>query len=249
MKKLVIISTLVSVLAFSMPVLAASPTAAKALTPTQKAEVSATASELVKSGAVSSQAAATAVATSVVDIETAGKTEAQLDKETTALYNKMTAEQKKVIDDAAAKRNMSAQEVIGNYIKADEELFDLPAKIEWSENLCMSAIDDKAGSTNCVLIKLTKEESKELIKLVKEKNANYKTMGTFKINLQGLKKYGKIDTGIGVSGVTAEDKPENFLAFQKIGGVLKPVKITSAKKGALGVQVSNPAPIIIVRVK
>ncbi len=249
MKKLVIISTLVSVLAFSMPVLAASPTAAKALTNTQKAEVSATASELLKSGAVSSQAAATAVATSVVDIEAACKTEQQLDKETTAIYNKMTDEQKKAVDDAAAKRNMSAQEVIGNYIKADEELFDLPAKIEWSESLCMSAVDDKAGSVNCVLTKLSKDASKKLIKLVKDKNPNCKTIGTFKINLQGGKKFNKIDTGIACEQATAEDKPENFRAFQEIGGVLKPVKITSVRKGAIGVQVTDPAPIILVRVK
>ncbi len=248
-KQLVLVSTLISVLAFSMPVFAASPTAAKALTPTQKAEVTSTASQLLSSGAVSSQAAATAVATSSVDIKAAGKTEEALDKETTALYNKMDAAKKAVIDDAAKKRNMSAQEVIGNYIKADKELFDLPAKIEWSEALCMSAVDDKAGSVNCVLSRPTVEVSKELINLVKKTNAEYKTMGTFQLNLQGRKGYKKVDTAIAVSGVTEKDTVANFKAYQKVGNKLVAVKITSVSKGAIGIQVTNSLPVIIVRVQ
>ncbi len=248
-KQLVLVSTLISVLAFSMPVFAASPTAAKALTPTQKAEVTSTASQLLSSGAVSSQAAATAVATSSVDIKAAGKTEEALDKETAALYKGMDDAKKAVIDAAATKRNMSAQEVIGNYIKADKELFDLPAKIEWSEALCMSAVDDKAGSVNCVLSRPTVEVSKELINLVKKTNAEYKTMGTFQLNLQGRKGYKKVDTAIAVSGVTEKDTVANFKAYQKVGNKLVAVKITSVSKGAIGIQVTNSLPVIIVRVQ
>ena len=113
----------------------------------------------------------------------------------------------------------------------------------------MSAVDDKAGSVNCVLTKPTVEVSKDLINLVKKENSEYKTMGTFQLNLQGRKGYKKVDTAIGVSGVTDKDTVANFKAFQKIGNKLVPVKITYVSKGAIGVQVTNSLPVIIVRVK
>lgn len=263
MKKLVVISTLVGVLAFSMPVMAASPTAPAALTPAtqttaaaaatnltaeQQTAVASTASSLLTGGVIKTQAAANAVATSLVNIQSAPEvTEKALDAETTAIYNSYSAQQKAVVDKAATTRNISVQEVIGNYIKADATNPN-SKKVAWNPNLSKSSVDGKAGDINVVLSRPSAAVSADAANQAKNISATAQLLNTVTLGVQGNSTFKTLDTALSVDGISATDTPANFRVRALVNGKWVDVKVTGVAKGTLALQLTGNYPIAIYRV-
>ncbi len=257
-KTIVAVTALVGVLAMSFPVMAASPTAATSLAPgvlgarapkaqtaAETASTEALASSLLSSGAVETQAAATAVADSLTAMDAAKEVDEEaLKKECTAIYSSMTAEQKAQIDAAASKRGLSAEEAIGNYIAADTSIPG-SSTVTWNENICKSSVDGKAGSINLILIKAKADVIASAIK-----DTNGKTVLTvFDFAVQDGKNYKTLDTVIGVKGVKATDTTETIAAKQLVDGKWVNVKITGFANGGLSLHLTKSGPVKVERLK
>ncbi len=253
MKKLVIYSTLVGILAFSTPVMAASPTAPAAAAQTQQASTAGTltssqqtqASQLVASGAVSSQAAANAVVSSLANVASAETVSSdKYDAQFSAVYNNMSEAEKAAVDKAAAERNMSSEEVVGNYVKPDAE-FEAGAMFTWNPTQSQTVIDGKAGSAELVLSRPDDATKKAILGKVKEAAPNGKVMGVLNIGVKG--KANTIDTTLSCSGVTDKDSVNSIKAYQYVGGKLVEVKVTGVSKGAVSVHLAGKGPVTFVR--
>ena len=246
-----------------MTVMAASPTATTALTPAaqstaasaasnltaeQQQSVTSTASALLAGGVIKTQAAANAVATSLVNIQAAPEvTEAALDAQTTAIYNSYSAEQKKVVDKAATTRNISVQEVVGNYIKADAAIAN-SKKVAWNPNLSKSSVDGKSGDINVVLSKPDAKVTADAINQTKNISSTAQLLNTVTLGVQGNATFKTLDTALSVDGVSATDTAANFRARAFINGKWVDVKITGVAKGTIALQLSGNYPIAIYRV-
>lgn len=255
MKKLVLLSTFVCVLTFSMPVYAVSPTTAAvaqntqaAAARTQSPRVNSEASALLAGGAVETQAAAVAVADTLVSIESAPViSEQRLTSECSAILAGMTDAQKATIADAAAKRNMSSEEVIGNFVKSDSKIKN-SQPVAYNANLCRNAVNGKSSNVNVIVSKPDDKFTNDAINAVNGM-AGASLVNTFSLGLEGNAMFNSLDTALQVGGVKATDTVDNFKAYQMINGKLVEVKITAVKKGAIGFHLTSNAPVMLVRVK
>jgi len=244
MKKLIVIPALVAVLTASMPVLAVSPSADNTLTPAQQTEVTAEADALVASGNATTKAAAVAVATTVTKAKAAkALTTASITKEAEKVLAKMTDEQKAAVAAAAEKRNLSAEEVVGNFVKADPEIAGSGA-VAWDANICKNSVNGKATKKTLIVSKPKDDVNK---KLVADAEGKGKIINTLQVSVEGGEKYDTIETGLRVEGVTAKDTAENFLVLQLVNGKYQEVKITAVAKGVLALQLKGTGPIVIIR--
>lgn len=243
MKRVVLLSALVGSLLLSSIAMAASPTASAALTPAQQNEVSQTANELSGSGIT--RAAAVAVATSLVDVEVNEPSldTAKLAKQSEAIYNAYTPQQKAVIDEAASKRNMTAAEVIGNYVSADPANPDSKT-VSWSPNLLTSTLDGKANNLNVILSRPKTESSTAAKAEVAKAAAGLKVLNVVDINIEGSKTFKTLETALQVSDVKAG---ETIRAFQLINGKLVEIKVLKVVNGAIGIVAQGPGTIILAR--
>ena len=253
MKKLVLALTLiVSIFTLSFPVTAASPTASEALTPgvlgSRRAPGDATAetlaAKLFSSGAFETQAAATAVAESMIAISAMKCDEEALLKLCATIYKAMTAEQKAKIDEAAVKRGISVEEVIGNII-ASNTAFQGSFAVAWNEELSKSSIDGKAGSINIIL---TKAGDKAVASGTKDANGRT-VLSIFDFTLQGGHSFKTLDTAFCVKGVKDTDTADTIVVKQLVNGKWNNVKITAFANDGLALHLTNKGPIKIERVK
>jgi hypothetical protein len=253
MKKLVLaVTLLVSIFTMSLPVTAASPTASEALTPgvlgSRRAPGDVTAetlaAELLSSGAVDTQAAATAVAESLLAIKAMKCDEEGLLKLCAYIYKQMTDEQKAKIDEAAAKRGISVEEVIGNII-ASNTAFPGSVAVAWNEELSKSSIDGKAGSINFIL---TKPDEEAVASGTKDANGNT-VLSIFDFTLQGGHSFKTLDTAICVKGIKDTDTADTIIAKQLVNGKWNNVKITAFTNDGLALHLTNKGPIKIEKVK
>ena len=259
MRKILVAATVIAtIITMSFPVMASSPTASSALNPgvlgasrasgtlsdADKANAETLAAKLLSSGAVETQAAATAVADSLIAIGGMECDEAGLHKLCASIYNSMTAEQKAQIDAAAKKRGISVEEVIGNYI-ASNTAFEGSVPVAWNAELSKSSIDGKAGSINIILIKASDE-----VVASGKKDANGRTvLSIFDFTVQDGKSFKTLDTAICVKGVKATDTVETIAAKQLVNGKWVDVKITGFVNDGIGLHLTRKAPIKIERIK
>ena len=259
MKKVVaVVISLVSIITMSMPVMATSPTASSALNPgvlgasrssgtdtdAVKAGAETLAANLISSGAVETQAAATAVADSLAAVGTMKCDEEALHKQCAAIYKAMTADQKAAIDAAASKRGISVEEVIGNYI-ASNTAFPGSLAVAWNENLSKSSIDGKAGSINIIMIK-----AKDEVIASGKTDANGRTvLSIFDFTVQGGYSFKTLDTVFCVKGVKETDTAETIAAMQLVNGKWVNVKITGFANDGIALHLTRKVPVKIERIK
>ena len=287
MKKLLVALTLVGTMTFSLPVMASSPTAQSALTPSASTSTSTSSStststsssaststtttapavqtvsdaaipaslsgetrvatanianNLLKSGAVATPAAAIAVATSLVQIQAAPALTADAKKSAaTAAYNAMSAEQKAFIQQAAATRNISAEEAVGNYINPDTTIAGSVA-VAWDANLSVNSVDGKAGNVNVILCKPAANVVASGLSQLSGKSV----LNAVQLVLQNSVAFKSFDTALSVQGVTAADAA-NIEVYQMVNGKLVKVKVTAVVNGAIGLHLTGNGPIFIVR--
>jgi hypothetical protein len=270
MKKLLVALTLVGTMTFSLPVMASSPTAQSTLTTSTSTTTTTTttapaqtvsdaaipaslsgetraaatniANNLLKSGAVATPAAAIAVGTSLAQIQTApALTVESKQAAATAAYNAMTAEQKAFIQQAAATRNISAEEAVGNYIKPDTTIAGSVA-VAWDANLSVNSVDGKAGNVNVILCKPAADVITSGLSQLSGKNV----LNAVQLVLQNGVAFKTFDTAISVQGVTAADAGK-IEVYQMVNGKLVKVKVTAVVNGAIGLHLTGNGPIFIVR--
>ncbi len=268
MKKLVVLFTLVGVMTFSIPVMASSPTAntvlpqasqqnvdsavanlpstpaTQAISQAEKQTVTSLANDLVSSGAATTPAAAVAVATSVVKIESATPiSSAEYENTAKAVYDSLPEATKAIYQQAAAVRNLSVEEVTGNFVKADPTIEGSGA-IAWDSRLSVSSVNGKSGNVNVIISKPSAAESKTLVDNFKKAFPTGKVINTFTPTLQGGVKGNSVETGFSVEGIKATDAGR-VVANQIIDGAIVPVKVTKVVDGGIAVLIKASGPITV----
>ena len=200
------------------------------------------ANNLLKSGAVATPAAAIAVGTSLAQIQAApALTVESKQAAATAAYNAMTDEQKAFIQQAAATRNISAEEAVGNYINPDTTIAGSVA-VAWDANLSVNSVDGKAGNVNVILCKPAANVVASGLSQLSGKSV----LNAVQLVLQNGVAFKTFDTAISVQGVTAADAGK-IEVYQMVNGKLVKVKVTAVVNRAIGLHLTGNGPIFIVR--
>lgn len=250
MKKLLVIPVLVGVLAFSLPVMASSPTAGStltkpaqtedstgfALTAEQSQEVATEAASILASGVVKTPAAAQAIATSLVRVNDAKVlTTKAISAEALAIYNSYSEEMKAKVREVAALRGISIEEVIGNFIKAANG----SRTIAWNANTCLSAVDGKGGNVHVVLYKAA-----DAITDSAKATAGKNFLAVTDFRLQGDKSFKSLDTAFNLEGVLAK---EAIGAMQFYDGAWHDVAVAGTAKNVVGLHIEHVGPLMFYK--
>ena len=219
------------------------------LNATQQATSSALASTLMASGQFTSPAAATAVATSLTAIGDAPElTTESMTATALAVYNGLSAAQKALIQQGTTIRNLSIEEVVGNFVKADPSISDSVAGA-WNALLCASAVDGKSGNIAINVSKPSSAVTQSALARAKQISSSAKLLNTIELTPAGVKNFKSLDTALNVQGITAKDSADTIEVLQFYNNQWISVKITAFAKGALGIHLEHPGPIMIVRKK
>lgn len=228
---------------------AANTLPALVLTAAQNQAVAAQAASLLGGGVITSQAAATAVAASLAKLEAAPDlTGDGIFAAAQAAYAGLTPAQKAIIQAGMASRNLSLEEVVGNFVKADPSIPNAKV-VAWNANLCQSSVDGKAGNIAIAVSKPAAAVTQSALADVKALSKSAKLLNTLTLAPQGLTTFKTLDTAINVEGITAKDNANTIAVRQYVNGAWVNVKITAFTKGGIALHLEQPGPIAVIRLK